>query len=127
MLPSVPKYQRREWECVEFCLQAPPTRLANRDCLMTVRISMTQTIIWQQWNTIKIIEIIHQDHSMQHNYIKTTSNGRMIPHTLVLQAENCKNVIGEYEQPVIDQRDCLRATPVHSLSHTRTGAEGLIC
>ena len=30
-------------------------------------ISMTQTIIWQQRNTIKITEIIHQDHSMQHN------------------------------------------------------------
>ena len=53
----------------------------------TVGISMTQTIIWQQRNTIKITEIIHQDHSMQHNLIKTTSNGRITPHTLVLQAE----------------------------------------
>ena len=73
------------------------------------------------------IEIIHQDHSMQHNYIKTTSNGRIIPHTLVLQAENCKDAIGEYGQPMIDQRDCLRATPLYSHTHTRTGAEGWIC
>ena len=48
---------------------------------------MTQTIIWQQQNTIKITEIIHQDHSMQQNYIKTTSNGRLTQLTLVLQAE----------------------------------------
>ena len=35
MLPSVPKFQVREWECAEICLQVPPTRLTNRDCLMT--------------------------------------------------------------------------------------------
>ena len=36
--------------------------------MLAVGISMTQTIIWQQRNTIKITEIIHQDHSMQQNY-----------------------------------------------------------
>ena len=90
-------------------------------------ISMTQTIIWQQRNTIKITKIIHQDHSMQHKIMKTTSNGRIIPHTLVLQAENCKDAIDDYGQPMINQRGCLRATPLYSLTHTRTRAEVWIC
>ena len=79
---------------------------------------MTQTITWQQRNTIKITEIIHQDHSMQHNYIKTTSNGPIIPHTLVLQAENCKDAIGEYGQPMIDLGTALERLP-SMFSHTR--------
>ena len=93
----------------------------------TEGISMTQTIIWQQRNSIEITEIIHQDHRMQHKIIKTTSNSRIIPHTLVLQAENCKDAIDEYGQPMINHRDCLRATPLYYHTHTRTRAEIWIC
>ena len=40
-------------------------------------ISMSFIITWQQRNIILNIEINHQDHSMQHNLIKITSNGRI--------------------------------------------------
>ena len=87
---------------------------------------MTQTITWQQRNTIKFIEIIHQGYSMQHNYIKTTSNGRIIPHTLVLQAENCKDAIGEYGQPMIDLGTALERLP-STFSHTKENGSVGVC
>ena len=44
----------------------------------------------------------------------------MNTHTLVLQAENCKDAIGESGQPMIRPRDYLRATPLYSFTHQRS-------
>ena len=51
----------------------------------------------------------------------------MNTHTLMLQAENCKGAMNEFQTDnhTNDRpRDCPRATPFYAHTHTRTGAEG---
>ena len=66
----------------------------------------------------KFIEIIHQDHSMQHNYIKTTSNGWMIPHTLVLQAEIARMQLRDSDSQWSTKGTALELLP-STLTHTQ--------
>ena len=86
-------------------------------------ISMLFYISWQQRNTTFKHRNQAKDHCTQQNRIKTMILEPNEHTYLGASSRNCKDAIEGFGQPMINQRDCLRATPLYSLTHTRTGAE----
>ena len=84
-------------------------------------ISMSFSIIWQQQNTILNIEIYHQDHSMQHNWIKHNKEGRTchIPLRFKPNCNKCNEWIRTAKNETkIDQGTAFKRLP-STFSHTK--------